>query len=159
MYNCLFSDMDLRDESYVPEGWLKTTRNERVVFLTQLPNRVVIQSKRMIKDYQKQGRYLGADPEKMDFRQLVMSNSSNVVGEAKETSEKMEVDQDEETIADVKKNCAVLEMEKVHDGTKRLEINPNNTVKHREELESAAQVLKNLLVESSQSVGAEPRYC
>ena len=94
VYNCLFSDMDLRDESYVPEGWLKTTRNERVVFLTQLPNRVVIQSKRMIKDYQKQGRYLGADPEKMDFRQLVISNSSNVVGDAKETCEQMEVDQD-----------------------------------------------------------------
>ena len=62
--------------------------------MTQLPNRVVIQSKRMIKDYQKQGRYLGADPEKMDFRQLVISNSSNVVGDAKETCEQMEVDQD-----------------------------------------------------------------
>ena len=60
--------MDFRDSSYVPDGWIKKTKNGRIVFKTSHPNRVVIQNKKMLEDYQKQGRYQEANAEKMDFR-------------------------------------------------------------------------------------------
>ena len=59
---------DLRDPGYVPEGWIRTLKNNRVIFKTSRPARVTIQNKRMLIDYQKTSKFLEADPEKMDFR-------------------------------------------------------------------------------------------
>ena len=56
--------MDSRDPNYVPKGLIKTNP----------PPKLTIQNKRMLIDYQKKGQFLDADPQKIDFRVLVIQS-------------------------------------------------------------------------------------
>ena len=154
--------MDQRDPNYVPDGWIKASRNSRVIFKTE-PPRVVIQGKTMLKDYQKQGRFLEADPERLDFRHMGTSKGSDLstVGKGEMDvgdvggDESMEIDdqfqeqpESVDTAAVMKKNAAEHEKEKVESGTRRLEFNPDNPVNHKIELENASKILSQVLGES-----------
>ena len=66
--------MDKRDPNYVPDGWIKTIKNNRVTYKSP-PPRVVIQGKSMLKDYQRKGRFCDVDADKLDFRQEKAKNN------------------------------------------------------------------------------------
>ena len=83
--------MDLRDPNYIPDGWVKTLRNRRIVFLSPKPERVIVQGKAMLKDLQRQGRFVEVDLDRLDFRGLVAKVSEVRVLGAVE-NEAMEVD-------------------------------------------------------------------
>ena len=67
--------MDRRDPVYLPEGWVKSLRNKRVVFLTPKPTRIVIQSRSMLSDYQNKGQFRDVHGARLDFRSTGLSIS------------------------------------------------------------------------------------
>ena len=118
--------MDHRDPNYVPEGWIKTLKNNRVIFKT-MPPRLNIQSKRMLLDYKKKNQFFEADAEKLDFRRL--TKIGEIAG-VSDRDDSMEIDVDNEDRAmevDVElehQTCVTKlppDQEKVREGTMRLE--------------------------------------
>ena len=88
----IVSEMDLRDPNYIPDGWIKTIRNKRTVFMSPKPERVIVQGKAMLKDLQRQGRFVEVDLDRIDFRGLVAQVSeARVLGAVDD--EAMEVDE------------------------------------------------------------------
>ena len=91
----IISEMDGRDPNYLPEGWLKSLRNKRVVFLTPKPSRIVIQSRSMLSDYQNKGQFCDVQGGRLDFRSAVLSTSDTTpdpMEVVEEVVEEMEVD-------------------------------------------------------------------
>ena len=152
---------DLRDPSYVPEGWIRTLKNNRVIFKTSPPARVTIQNKRMLIDYQKTSKFLEADPEKMDFRGAGSRNVDKlaVVTDDDWQDEFMEVVDCEEDVMEVDaeldsssnqmptKDGVIVNTQSA---TERLEIDPAKPVDHGKELEEASKILAKVLLDSSQ---------
>ena len=141
--------MDKRDPNYVPDGWIKTIKNNRVTYKSP-PPRVVIQGKSMLKDYQRKGRFCDVDADKLDFRQEKAKNN-DIESEGTEGLDEMEVDCDTQFITSKvkEKTSAELQKEKVETGTIRLEYDLENPVDHKHELDNAAGVLSQLLADSS----------
>ena len=149
--------MDQRDQNYVPDGWIKTSRNKRIIFLSQ-PPRVVIQGKTMLKDYQMKGQFLEADSERLDFRCLStkrsdvtaeeMNAGEKGVEEDMEVDEEIQVNAESESTAVVKRKAAERQKELVESGARRLESNCKNPVNHALELETASKILTKVLGES-----------
>ena len=140
--------MDQRDDKYIPEGWTKKLRNNRVVFVTD--SKVVIQGKTMLKDYQRLGRFCEADAEKLDFRQHAsVDRIHREIGQLEEvnTDEPMEVDNHKATFL-VKRSVAEHEKCVIEEGTKRLQIDPANPVNHISELENVSKILSDVLGDS-----------
>ena len=140
--------MDQRDEKYIPEGWTKKLRNNRVVFVTD--SKVFIQGKTMLKEYQKVGRFCEADAEKLDFRQHAsVDRIHREIGQLEEvnTDEPMEVDNHKATFL-VKRSVAEHEKCVIEEGTKRLQIDPANPVNHISELENVSKILSDVLGDS-----------
>ena len=136
--------MDFRHSNYVPHGWVKTTKNGRIVFKTSHPNRVVIQNKKMLEDYQKQGRYHEANADKMDFRKEKIVQMDVCEEDA------MDIDDNEDhEIMKVKKSPAEEEREQIEFGTKMLHPNLENPLNHSKELETAGEILTEVMIESS----------
>ena len=139
--------MDLRDPSYVPEGWIKTTRNGRTIFKTNRPNLILIQNKKMLQDYQKQGRFEDADAEQLDFRALKDLVTTENVCDVLET----QINVGEEDEVPVKKkrklSPAEEEKEKIEFGTQRLQVS-SSLIDHSKELEAAAQLIANVIHEA-----------
>ena len=122
---------DLRDSGYVPEGWIRTSKNNRVIFKSKPPYRITIQNKKMLTDYQKKGQFLDADAEKMDFRGGL--GSRNVVKVADETDgdeheDQMDVVGEDDDFMEVdsepsdQRETEEQEKGSVQLGTKRLEL-------------------------------------
>ena len=150
----LFSEMDFRDPKYIPNGWIKTMKNNRVIFKTNPPPRLTIQNKRMLIDYQKKGQFLDADPQKIDFRVLVIQNDEVTEAAGGGDDDLMDVEDAEDCVMEVDvepEKVAGAEHKKttVESGTRRLEIDSGNPVKHSEELEGAATILAAVLSNSS----------
>ena len=125
--------MDRRDPVYLPEGWVKSLRNKRVVFLTPKPTRIVIQSRSMLSDYQNKGQFRDVHGARLDFRStgLSISDASPSIMEVVEVrDEEMEVDSTEITFSQpknaVRKTAAELQKELVENGTRRLQVDPKN---------------------------------
>ena len=136
--------MDFRHSNYVPHGWVKTTKNGRIVFKTSHPNRVVIQNKKMLEDYQKQGRYHEANADKMDFRKEKIVQMDVCEEDA------MDIDDNEDhERMKVKKSPAEEEREQIEFGTKMLHPNLENPLNHSKELETAGEILTEVMLESS----------
>ena len=140
--------MDQRDEKYIPEGWTKKLRNNRVVFVTD--SKVFIQGKTMLKEYQKVGRFCEADAEKLDFRQHASAERTHgEMGQMEEVNvdEPMEVDSHKATFL-VKRSVAEHEKGVIEEGSKRLQIDPANPVNHISELENVSKILSEVLGDS-----------
>ena len=120
--------MDKRDPNYVPDGWIKTLKNNRVIFKTP-PPRIVIQGKLMLKDYQSKGRFCDVDADKLDFRQGKAKNNEIEI-EGTEGLDEMEVDCPEPIEEDTQfpeskdrdKTSAEVQKEKVETGTIRIRV-------------------------------------
>jgi hypothetical protein len=145
------SEMDLRDPDYIPDGWVKTSRNKRIVFLSPKPERVVVQGKTMLKDFQRQGRFLEVDLDRFDFRGLVANDYGESVHEVID-SEPMEVDEMVANtfleISSVKIKGAEQQRDLVVSRTKLLENDPINPVNHELELEKASEIIRKVLENS-----------
>ena len=143
--------MDLRDPNYTPDGWVKTLRNRRIVFLSPKPERIIVQGKAMLKDLQRQGRFVEVDLDRLDFRGLVAKVSEVRVLGAVE-NEAMEVDEVEaETsveIPSIKKTGADQQRDLVVSRTKMLESVPDQPVNHKLELDKASGILRQVLENS-----------
>ena len=143
--------MDLRDPDYIPDGWVKTSRNKRIVFLSPKPERVVVQGKTMLKDFQRQGRFLEVDLDRFDFRGLVANDYGESVHEVID-SEPMEVDEMVANtfleISSVKIKGAEQQRDLVVSRTKLLENDPINPVNHELELEKASEIIRKVLENS-----------
>ena len=140
--------MDQRDNTYIPEGWTKKLRNNRVVFFTD--SKVVIQGKTMLKEYQKLGRFCEADAEKLDFRQHASADRTHrEMGQMEDVNgdEPMEVDSCEATFL-VKSSVAENEKGVIEEGCKRLQLDPANPVNHISELENVSKILSEVLGDS-----------
>ena len=146
--------MDHRDPNYVPEGWIKTLKNNRVTFKT-MPPRLNIQSKRMLLDYQKKNQFLEADAEKLDFRRL--TKIGEIAG-VSDRDDSMEIDVENEDRAmevDVElehQTCVTKlppDQEKVREGTMRLESKSESPVNHSDELRRASEILAQVVADSS----------
>ena len=159
-----FSAMDARDPNYVPDGWIKTCRRTRVIFKTLPPHRIVIQNKRMLLDYQKQGRFLEANAEKLDFRNLCDEKVPEISEPSDEEADQMDISElgfkevelgDQMELDDVentdvlRKKPAEQEVGKFELGASRLEMDPKNPLIHAVELEKASEILSQVLAESS----------
>ena len=148
--------MDHRDPSYLPEGWVKSLRNKRVVFLTPKPSRIVIQSRSMLSDYQNKGQFCDVQGGRLDFRSTMLStsdtSSSTLPMEAVEVGdEDMEVDLESTVLQptySVRKTAAELQKELVENGTSRLQVDPKNPLNHAHELEIASDILRQALEDS-----------
>ena len=148
--------MDLRDPNYIPDGWVKTLRNRRIVFLSPKPERVIVQGKAMLKDLQRQGRFVEVDLDRLDFRGLVAKVSEVRVLGAVE-NEAMGVDEVEaETsveIPSIKKTGAEQQRDLVVSRTKMLESDPDQPVNNKLELDKASGILRQVL-ENSENLQA-----
>ena len=149
---------DLRDSGYVPEGWIRTSKNNRVIFKSKPPYRITIQNKKMLTDYQKKGQFLDADAEKMDFRGGL--GSRNVVKVADETDgdeheDQMDVVGEDDDFMEVdsepsdQRETEEQEKGSVQSGTKRLKLDSTNPVNHGKELDEASKILSQVLSDSS----------
>ena len=150
----IISDMDPRDPDYVPIGWVKTSRNNRTVFLTSMPERLIVQGKMMLIDYQKKGRFLEVDSDKLDFRVVKVNDAKN--REVLESVEDMEVDEIEgNALAEPPEHCAVdlkateEQTDLIISATKRLQLDTENPVDHDAELKTASEILRHVMESSS----------
>ena len=151
--------MEHRDPNYLPEGWVKSLRNKRVVFLTPKPSRIVIQSRSMLSDYQSKGHFCSVDGDRLDFRSAGL-NTSDINPTSMEVvemgAEGMEVDvvvdSTVSTVSQsanaVRKTAAELQNDLLENGTKRLQVDPKNPVNHVRELEIATDILRLAMKDS-----------
>ena len=112
------------------------------------PERVIVQGKAMLKDLQRQGRFVEVDLDRLDFRGLVAKVSEVRVLGAVE-NEAMEVDEVEaETsveIPSIKKTGAEQQRDLVVSRTKMLESDPDQPVNNKLELDKASGILRQVL--------------
>ena len=151
--------MDHRDPNYLPEGWVKSLRNKRVVFLTPKPSRIVIQSRSMLSDYQSKGHFCSVDGDRLDFRSAGL-NTSDINPTSMEVvemgAEEMEVDVVVDSTVSavsqsanaVRKTAAELQNDLLENGTKRLQVDTKNPVNHVRELEIATDILRLAMKDS-----------